>query len=81
VYSFSATNPDPDQLSVWEFVYYALPVARLYDASDPAPPTPAMCQLAILQSAVAYASIFILISFGLSLIGPGLNGAHVMLGG
>ena len=72
---------DVEKLGLWGFIYYAFPIVRLDDPADPVPVTPGMCQVAILHSIVMYASVAILISFGLSLIGPGLNDARVVLGG
>jgi uncharacterized membrane protein len=65
----------------WQFVYYALPVIGFDSASDPAPVTPAVCRLAVLQSVAIYTSVVILISFGLSLLGPVLDSARIVVGG
>jgi uncharacterized membrane protein len=65
----------------WEFMYYAFPTIGRGEPSDPAPVTPKMCRVAVLDSVMMYASAIILFSFGLSLIGPALNSARVVLGG
>lgn len=65
----------------WQFVYYALPVIGFDSASDPAPVTPVVCRLAVLQSLAIYTSVVILISFGLSLFGPALDSARIVVGG
>jgi uncharacterized membrane protein len=74
----SPVHESPD---FWQFVYYALPVIGLDSGSDPTSVTPEVCRLAILQSIVIYSSVVILVSFGLSLFGPALDSARIVLGG
>ncbi len=70
-----------EDVGFWEFMYYAFPTIGFDRPSDPALVTPAICKVAVLYSIMMYAALVILISFAMSLLGPGLNSARIILGG